>query len=115
MVIDPKSEAALALHRFGFGPRVGSIAAIAADPRGALLADIDRISDQPGPTLSDKLAERFMTTDGDLKEVAKTLVTAPESWSPTDRKLKRRRMDRDRIARNQRAGAEHRTRRADRE
>jgi uncharacterized protein (DUF1800 family) len=42
MVIDPKSEAALALHRFGFGPRVGSIAAIAADPRGALLADIDR-------------------------------------------------------------------------
>jgi uncharacterized protein (DUF1800 family) len=42
MVTDPKAEAALALHRFGFGPRVGSIAAIAADPRGALLADIDR-------------------------------------------------------------------------
>jgi uncharacterized protein (DUF1800 family) len=42
MVIDSKSEAALALHRFGFGPRVGSIAAIAADPRGALLAEIDR-------------------------------------------------------------------------
>jgi hypothetical protein len=41
MVIDPKSEA-LALHRFGFGPRVGLIAAIAADLRGALLADIDR-------------------------------------------------------------------------
>jgi uncharacterized protein (DUF1800 family) len=41
-VADPKSEAALALHRFGFGPRVGSIAAIAADPRGALLADIER-------------------------------------------------------------------------
>jgi uncharacterized protein (DUF1800 family) len=42
MVTDLKSEAALALHRFGFGPRVGLIAAIAADPRGALLADIDR-------------------------------------------------------------------------
>jgi uncharacterized protein (DUF1800 family) len=42
MVTDPKSEAALALHRFGFGPRVGLIAAIAGDPRGALLADIDR-------------------------------------------------------------------------
>src|ERR1700722_16000383 len=42
MVTDTKSEAALALHRFGFGPRVGSIAAIAADPRGALFADIDR-------------------------------------------------------------------------
>ena len=33
---DVKFEAALALHRFGLGPRPGSIAAIAADPRGAL-------------------------------------------------------------------------------
>lgn len=36
------AEAALALHRFGMGPRPGSIAAIAADPRGALLAELDR-------------------------------------------------------------------------
>jgi len=35
-------EAALALHRFGFGPRTGSIEEIAADPRGALIADLDR-------------------------------------------------------------------------
>ena len=35
-------EAALALHRFGFGPVAGSIAAIADDPRGALLADLER-------------------------------------------------------------------------
>jgi uncharacterized protein (DUF1800 family) len=35
-------EAALALHRFGFGPRGGSIEAIAADPRGALIAELDR-------------------------------------------------------------------------
>ena len=34
-------EAALVLHRFGFGPRAGSIAAIAADPRAALLAELD--------------------------------------------------------------------------
>jgi uncharacterized protein (DUF1800 family) len=39
---DPKAEAALALHRFGLGPRAGSVAAIASDPRGALLADLDR-------------------------------------------------------------------------
>ena len=39
---DPKAEAALALHRFGFGPRVGSIAEIASDPRGALLSELDR-------------------------------------------------------------------------
>jgi uncharacterized protein (DUF1800 family) len=41
MALDPK-EAALALHRFGFGPRSGSIAAIAADPRGALFAELER-------------------------------------------------------------------------
>jgi len=42
MALDSKAEAALALHRFGFGPRAGSIAAIASDPRGALIAEIDR-------------------------------------------------------------------------
>src|SRR5215471_1065769 len=42
MARDPKAEAALALHRFGFGPRPGSIAAIASDPRGALLAELDK-------------------------------------------------------------------------
>jgi uncharacterized protein (DUF1800 family) len=47
------------------------------------------ISDQPIPALTNKLAERFMASDGDLKEVAKTLVAAPESWNLSDRKLKR--------------------------
>lgn len=37
-----RGKAALALHRFGLGPRAGTIAAIAADPQGALLADLDR-------------------------------------------------------------------------
>ena len=37
-----KALAALALNRFGLGPRLGSIATIAADPRGAVLADLDR-------------------------------------------------------------------------
>src|SRR6185503_9553361 len=41
MALDPKG-AALALHRFGLGPRAGSIAAIASDPRGALLAELER-------------------------------------------------------------------------
>jgi uncharacterized protein (DUF1800 family) len=39
---EPNAVAALALHRFGVGPRAGSIAAIASDPRGALLAELDR-------------------------------------------------------------------------
>src|SRR4051794_22108392 len=41
MSLDAKG-AALALHRFGLGPRPGSIAAIASDPRGALLAEIEK-------------------------------------------------------------------------
>ncbi|TMJ06259.1 MAG: DUF1800 family protein, partial [Alphaproteobacteria bacterium] len=42
MSLDTKGAAALALHRFGLGPRTGSIAAIASDPRGALLAELDK-------------------------------------------------------------------------
>jgi uncharacterized protein (DUF1800 family) len=42
MTVNRESEAALALHRFGFGPAPGSIAAVASDPRGALLADVMR-------------------------------------------------------------------------
>ncbi|AMN40130.1 DUF1800 domain-containing protein [Rhodoplanes sp. Z2-YC6860] len=42
MTLDPKSTAALALHRFGLGPRPGQIALIASDPRGALLAELDK-------------------------------------------------------------------------
>ena len=37
-----KAVAVLALNRFGLGPRLGSIASIASDPRGALLAELDR-------------------------------------------------------------------------
>jgi uncharacterized protein (DUF1800 family) len=42
MSLDAKGAAALALHRFGLGPRADSIAAIASDPRGALLAEIEK-------------------------------------------------------------------------
>ncbi|MFK4650294.1 uncharacterized protein (DUF1800 family) [Bradyrhizobium japonicum] len=37
-----KAEAVLALHRFGMGPRPGSVAAVGTDPRGALIAELDR-------------------------------------------------------------------------
>ncbi len=42
MALDPQTVAALALHRFGLGPRAEAIAKIASDPRGALLAELDR-------------------------------------------------------------------------
>src|SRR5437879_4470443 len=41
MARDAKT-AALVLHRFGLGPREGTIEACASDPRGALLAELDR-------------------------------------------------------------------------
>src|SRR4051812_48233663 len=42
MCSSAKAEAVLALHRFGMGPRPGSIAALGTDPRGALIAELDR-------------------------------------------------------------------------
>jgi uncharacterized protein (DUF1800 family) len=47
------------------------------------------IADDPPPALVDVLARCFLDTDGDLKEVAKALVSAPESWSPERLKVKR--------------------------
>ena len=47
------------------------------------------VSDQPVPALADRLARRFIDTDGDLREVATALVTAPEAWNGAERKLKR--------------------------
>ncbi len=41
MSLDPRG-AALVLHRFGFGPRPGTIAAVASDPQSALIAELDR-------------------------------------------------------------------------
>ena len=40
--LDAKTQAAVALHRFGFGPRAGSLASIGSDARGAILAELDR-------------------------------------------------------------------------
>jgi uncharacterized protein (DUF1800 family) len=46
------------------------------------------VADEPPPALVTKLARTFGDTDGSLKEVAKTLVTADESWTPQRTKLK---------------------------
>jgi len=62
MSLDAKGAAALALHRFGLGPRPGSIAAIASDPRGALLARIEQPGGRAGgrkDTLSSSQAARL--------------------------------------------------------
>jgi uncharacterized protein (DUF1800 family) len=63
MARDPKAEAAFALHRFGFGPRADSIAAIASDPRGALLAELDR----PG---AGRIGDPDLLTSGEAARAA---------------------------------------------
>src|SRR5438105_8948173 len=47
------------------------------------------VADDPAPALIDRLATRFVETDGDLKEVTLALVSASEAWEPKQGKLKR--------------------------
>jgi uncharacterized protein (DUF1800 family) len=47
------------------------------------------VADRPPQPLVDKLEQTFKATDGDLKEVAKALIGAEESWTPARTKLKR--------------------------
>ena len=89
--VGPKA-AALALHRFGFGPAAGQIAAIASDPRGALLADLDRpsalavdlpSSAQAARAVSDFQAERRAQQKLALRaeKTAETFADAPADAS----------------------------------
>lgn len=39
------------------------------------------VSDDPPPGLVDRLAQKFLATDGDIREVLRTLFKAPEFWS----------------------------------
>jgi uncharacterized protein (DUF1800 family) len=47
------------------------------------------VADDPPQALIGRLAQRFRDTDGDLKEIAKALVEAPETWEAPPTKLKR--------------------------
>jgi uncharacterized protein (DUF1800 family) len=47
------------------------------------------VADEPPPALIERLAKRFGDTDGDLMEVSRALVTAPEAWSAPRSKLRR--------------------------
>jgi uncharacterized protein (DUF1800 family) len=47
------------------------------------------IADEPPPALIERLTFRFFESEGDLKEVAKALVTAPEAWAAERAKVKR--------------------------
>jgi len=40
------------------------------------------VADDPPPVLVEHLRDTFLRTDGDLAEVSRALIEAPESWSP---------------------------------
>ena len=46
-------------------------------------------ADEPPAALVQRLEKCFLDTDGDLKEIAKALIEAPETWSEERTKLKR--------------------------
>jgi len=75
-----KAEAALALHRFGMGPRPGSIAAIEADPRGALIAELERPSagDIAAANLPSSAKAFRAVTDAYAKRQAKAILAKKE-------------------------------------
>jgi uncharacterized protein (DUF1800 family) len=47
------------------------------------------IAETPPPALVERMTKAFLDTSGDLKEVARTMVAAPEAWSEPPTKLKR--------------------------
>jgi uncharacterized protein (DUF1800 family) len=47
------------------------------------------VADTPPSALVDRLAKRFLDTQGDLKELARALATANDAWDAPRRKLKR--------------------------
>jgi uncharacterized protein (DUF1800 family) len=40
------------------------------------------VSDNPPATMVDRMAKTFLSTDGDLREVMRSMVTSPEFWAP---------------------------------
>jgi uncharacterized protein (DUF1800 family) len=75
-----KAEAVLALHRFGMGPRPGSIAAIESDPRGALIAELDRpaATEIAASSLPSSAKAYRAVTDANAKRQARAIIAKKE-------------------------------------
>ena len=46
------------------------------------------VADDPPPAVVDRLARRYLDTDGDLKAVMIALIDSPEAWTPGPAKMK---------------------------
>jgi uncharacterized protein (DUF1800 family) len=80
-----QEAAALALHRFGFGPRGDSIALLASDPHAALLADLERpdaarlTADLPSSAQSAREVFEFQAKRRAQQKLALRIQKAPET------------------------------------
>ena len=65
---------------------------LAASPHAAhhLATKIARhfVADDPPPSLTTRLAQSYLSSNGDLGAVARTLIQAPETWTPQALKFK---------------------------
>jgi uncharacterized protein (DUF1800 family) len=68
------TEAVLALNRFGMGPRPGSIAAIASDPRGALIAEVERFPAELSSALPSSAKAFRMVNEANARRQAKAIL-----------------------------------------
>jgi uncharacterized protein (DUF1800 family) len=75
-----KAEAVLALQRFGMGPRPGSIAAMVTDPRGALIAELDRPLGLPAAASLPSSAKAYRTVnEANARRAARTKQAQQEA------------------------------------
>ena len=62
MAVDQRIQAAIAAQRFGFTPRPGILAKLAPDPRGVLIAEIERPNAGQIVDVRDVVNESFFRT-----------------------------------------------------
>jgi len=46
------------------------------------------VADEPPPALVDRVAKRFLATDGDLREMVRAVIASPEFWDPASYRAK---------------------------
>jgi uncharacterized protein (DUF1800 family) len=46
------------------------------------------VADEPPPALVDRVAKRFLATDGDLRETVRAVIASPEFWDPASYRAK---------------------------
>jgi uncharacterized protein (DUF1800 family) len=71
----------------GFQEGAKTLAWLAAQPQTAHFISYKLaqrfVADDPPPALVDRMAQTFLSSDGDIKEVLRTLERSPEFWSRT--------------------------------